>query len=85
MVSRRCVTRAVRAPVRADAAAASQPAWPPPTTMTSKSWSEGECDDLDDLKTVFRMEEKPVTRRSVAAANMMVIVAGRILGFIRVF
>ena len=37
MVSKRCVTSAVRAPMRAAAAAASQPAWPPPTTMTSKS------------------------------------------------
>ena len=32
----RCVSSAVRAPMRAAAAAASQPAWPPPTTMTSK-------------------------------------------------
>ena len=32
----RWVTRAVRAPMRAAAAAASQPAWPPPITMTSK-------------------------------------------------
>src|ERR1700754_658130 len=35
-VEKRCVTRAVTAPIRADAAAASQPAWPPPMTMTSK-------------------------------------------------
>ena len=35
MVANRCVTRAVRAPMRAAAAAASQPAWPPPTTITS--------------------------------------------------
>ena len=32
---RRWVTSAVLAPMRAAAAAASQPAWPPPTTMTS--------------------------------------------------
>ena len=31
------VTSATRAPIRAAAAAASQPAWPPPTTMTSKT------------------------------------------------
>src|SRR5579862_6933820 len=37
MVPNWCVTRAVRAPMRAAAAAASQPAWPPPITMTSKS------------------------------------------------
>jgi hypothetical protein len=36
-VSMRWVTRAVRAPMRAAAAAASLPAWPPPMTMTSKS------------------------------------------------
>jgi hypothetical protein len=30
------VTRAVRAPIRAAADAASQPAWPPPITITSK-------------------------------------------------
>ena len=37
----RCVTRAVRAPMRAAAAAASQPAWPPPTTITSYRASIG--------------------------------------------
>ena len=37
MVAKRCVTSAVRAPMRAAAAAASQPAWPPPTTITSKA------------------------------------------------
>ena len=35
IVSSRWVTSAVRAPNRAAAAAASHPAWPPPTTMTS--------------------------------------------------
>src|SRR5882757_6250017 len=35
MVAKRWVTSAVLAPRRADAAAASQPAWPPPITMTS--------------------------------------------------
>ena len=34
-VAKLCVTSAVRAPSRAAAAAASVPAWPPPTTMTS--------------------------------------------------
>src|SRR5690606_22228093 len=37
IVSRRWVTKAVRAPIRAAAAAASHPACPPPTTMTSNS------------------------------------------------
>jgi len=31
-----CVTSSVRAPRRAEASAASVPAWPPPTTITSK-------------------------------------------------
>src|SRR3990167_4890285 len=35
IVSIRWVRSRVRAPRRADAAAASQPAWPPPTTITS--------------------------------------------------
>src|ERR1700756_2271990 len=35
MVAKRWVTRAVFAPIRAAALAASQPAWPPPMTMTS--------------------------------------------------
>eukprot|EP00964_Phaeocystis_antarctica_P032007 scaffold18107_cov57-Phaeocystis_antarctica.AAC.4 len=39
MVSLRCVISIVRAPVRAAADAASQPAWPPPTTITSASAS----------------------------------------------
>ena len=30
-----CVTSSVRAPRRAEASAASVPAWPPPTTITS--------------------------------------------------
>jgi hypothetical protein len=35
-VAKRWVINAVRAPMRAAAAAASHPAWPPPTTITSK-------------------------------------------------
>jgi hypothetical protein len=35
MVANRWVTSAVLAPIRAAAVAASQPAWPPPMTMTS--------------------------------------------------
>jgi hypothetical protein len=41
MVAGRCVIMAVRAPMRAAAAAASQPAWPPPTTITSYRASIG--------------------------------------------
>ena len=36
-VSSLWVSSRVRAPVRAEAAAASQPAWPAPITMTSKA------------------------------------------------
>ncbi|PSR74539.1 hypothetical protein PHLCEN_2v9716 [Hermanssonia centrifuga] len=36
IVSSFCVKRTVRAPVRAAPAAASQPAWPPPITQTTK-------------------------------------------------
>ena len=38
MDSNLCVKSRVFAPIRADAAAASQPAWPPPITMTSQFW-----------------------------------------------
>ncbi len=41
MVSVRWVSSRVRAPKRAAAAAASQPAWPPPMTMTSQEPMEG--------------------------------------------
>src|SRR5260221_8978401 len=41
-VAKRCVNRAVLAPMRAAAAAAPQPAWPPPITMTSKRESIGQ-------------------------------------------
>ena len=37
MVESLWVTSAVRAPMRAEAAAASAPAWPPPTTITSNT------------------------------------------------
>ena len=41
IVAKRWVTSAVLAPMRAAAAAASQPAWPPPMTMTSKEVMAG--------------------------------------------
>ena len=43
MVAKLWVTSAVRAPMRAAAAAASQPAWPPPMTMTSKRLALKPC------------------------------------------
>ena len=43
MVAKRWVTRAVLAPIRAAALAASQPAWPPPMTMTSKESAGKSC------------------------------------------
>ena len=41
MVAKRWVTSAVLAPMRAAALAASQPAWPPPMTMTSNDSCAG--------------------------------------------
>src|SRR5580704_13628298 len=41
MVAKRWVTSAVAAPMRAAALAASQPAWPPPMTMTSNDSCAG--------------------------------------------
>ncbi len=41
MVSTLWVSSSVRAPERADAAAASQPACPPPMTMTSQDFMAG--------------------------------------------
>jgi hypothetical protein len=46
MVAKRCVMRAVLAPIRAAALAASQPAWPPPMTMTSKDVNASRMLDL---------------------------------------
>ena len=40
-VAKRWVTSAVLAPIRAAALAASQPAWPPPMTMTSNDVRRG--------------------------------------------
>ena len=56
IVARLCVTSAVRAPSRAAAAAASQPAWPPPTTITSK-------DALKNEYPVLRLALLPVSAR----------------------
>ena len=42
MVAKRWVTSAVWAPIRAAAVAASQPAWPPPITMTSNEFFLGD-------------------------------------------
>ena len=39
-VSMLCVSSSVFAPIRAEASAASVPAWPPPTTITSKRVSK---------------------------------------------
>ncbi len=43
-VSMLCVSSSVLRPIRADASAASVPAWPPPTTITSKRfWNSMIC------------------------------------------
>ena len=69
MVAKRWVTKAVFAPIRAAALAASQPAWPPPMTMTSKesaweimprllsrSWKTRKQELLDDLGCLFHVK-----------------------------
>jgi len=57
IVAKRCVISAVCAPIRAAAAAASQPAWPPPTTITSK-WPS----------IAISKEDEPFYRKSVQNA-----------------
>src|SRR5437868_5653079 len=69
MVAKRWVTKAVFAPIRAAALAASQPAWPPPITMASKestreimprllsrSWKTRKQELLDDLGCLFHVK-----------------------------
>ncbi len=65
MVAKRWVTSAVRAPMRAAALAASQPAWPPPTTITSKRPSIG----LSKKKAVVAMAGLPVKALIAALAG----------------
>ena len=43
-----CVSKSVRAPVRADAVAASDPACPPPITITSYDLEDGDDDEVED-------------------------------------
>ena len=52
MVAKRWVTKAVFAPIRAAALAASQPAWPPPITMTSKesAWESHAATSIAELE-----------------------------------
>lgn len=55
MVEICCEINNVLAPIRADADAASHPAWPPPITITSYFW--GNVVKFDD-EVVWRDEEK---------------------------
>ncbi len=58
-VAKRWVTSAVLAPMRAAAAAASQPAWPPPITMTSKeSIASLECRSLANAPVAVKMRSR---------------------------
>src|SRR5882724_3181296 len=63
MVAKRCVTSAVVAPVRAAALAASQPAWPPPITMTSHDFGR------EIMRGFYRGARKP-GRRKVRCQNV---------------
>jgi hypothetical protein len=51
-----CVTISARAPTRAAAAAASQPAWPPPTTMTSHRLSDATRGDITFKRGVVALK-----------------------------
>src|ERR1041384_2475393 len=63
IVEKRCVTRAVRAPMRAAAAAASQPACPPPMTITSKEFIGVGCTGSVCLEQEKRACDVPDTCR----------------------
>ena len=65
MVSARWVIRAVRAPVRAEAVAASQPACPPPTTMT--------CSRLIVNVGQQTLQKKGWTRRRLQAVSSLMV------------
>lgn len=74
-----CVSSNVRAPVRADADAASHPACPPPTTITSydddgfiDSFAADDDDDDDEEGRAVEAAvlEKEVTHRLVAINNV---------------
>src|SRR5882724_6254105 len=61
MVAKRWVTKAVVAPIRAAALAASQPAWPPPMTITS-NWSDVEI-DLEIMPRLLSRSHKTRKRK----------------------
>ena len=74
MVEKRCVTNAVLAPMRPDAAAASQPAWPPPMTMTSNDLEDAVMDrtsiaEWQKPKAVSRALGQPVSRETSGMGN----------------
>ena len=58
-VANRCVTSAARAPIRAATAAASHPAWPPPTMMMSKGL---------ELMALWKLEFGPEANRKIGPA-----------------
>ena len=82
-VSMLCVSSSVVAPMRAAASAASVPAWPPPTTMTSNcvGWITGDLlapatpaapdfsfRALGELRAVYEASRMPVAAAAVIAA-----------------
>ncbi|GAB4361368.1 MAG: hypothetical protein Kow0026_24460 [Oricola sp.] len=68
MVAKECVTSAVRAPTAAAARAASQPAWPPPITMTSNSrFMESACSSPAEMAQETGGVKHPRVSRETAA------------------
>src|SRR5690606_11370105 len=70
------VSSRVAAPVRAEAAAASQPAWPPPMTMTSKEFMRGDIGENGRLRyrrreTVSRETESRSPPRRTAMGRWL--------------
>src|ERR1700730_8321264 len=64
MVANRWVTSAVFAPIRAAALAASQPAWPPPMTMTSN-------ESGDEIMTRLLSRRSKSRKREVVTRTAM--------------
>ena len=67
MVSNLCVSRSVLLPMRAAAAAASVPAWPPPTTITLNS---SELDENDNLEQVVGKSSRTLLLLNVIDLNL---------------
>jgi hypothetical protein len=89
MVERFWVSRAVLAPVRADAVDASHPACPPPMTMTSYScvedicsvWGVGDCEGVarSSVENGFVLERRYDGNDAACLVEIVMIRSGSIL------